>query len=95
MKKKKIILDMKTRWNSTDLILKSVKSHTEAIQTFLNQYFSYENVFDEQFQVAFGVMTSLKTFNDETNILSRIYYPTVNLVLQKIFHIFVLFRNYK
>jgi len=86
MRPRKFGLDMKVRWNSTYLMLKSLEGYEELITVFVNA-----NATDHDFilsnadwKIASQFRDFLMTFYAATNMLSGVYYPTSCLVIDYI-----------
>ena len=81
LKKRKLKNDVKTRWNSTYIMLKSCKGYEHAITTFFNAKQDELKLSQEHWNLGFVLMNVLEPLYIATNQLSGIYYPTSCLAL--------------
>ena len=78
---KKFGHDVPTRWNLTYFLLNQTFEYKELLCSFIahNQYDVL--LYPNHWEVCSKILDILKVFNDVTNILSRVYYPTSNIFL--------------
>ncbi|KAI8559926.1 hypothetical protein RHMOL_Rhmol04G0214300 [Rhododendron molle] len=94
VKPKRIKLDMKIRWNSTYIMLKSCRKHTAVITAFVNAW-SDCGLTDSDWIIAFEFMKFLKVFYVATCALLGVRYPTSCLVLNHLYNISFTFNSYR
>ncbi|KAL8546490.1 hypothetical protein ACS0TY_006287 [Phlomoides rotata] len=82
---KKLVLDCKTRWNSTYKMLKVVICYKDVFTRLKQREPLYKSApKEEEWVIAREICDKLKVFNSVTELLSGIVYPTVNLYFSKI-----------
>ncbi|XP_031267578.1 zinc finger BED domain-containing protein RICESLEEPER 2-like [Pistacia vera] len=83
--KRKLILDWKTRWNSTYQILTLAIQYRDVFPMLvqLDNNFNFAPI-DEDWEKLKKVCEILEAFNSVTNVISGSEYPTSNLFLQEI-----------
>ncbi|KAF7138120.1 hypothetical protein RHSIM_Rhsim07G0042700 [Rhododendron simsii] len=94
VKPKRMKTDMKIRWNSTFLMLKSCRKHTDVITAFVNAK-SNCSLTHSDWIIAFEFMKFLKVFYAATCALSGVRYPTSCLVLNHLYNISFTFNTYR
>ena len=88
--------DVKTRWNSTYLMLSKAITLRLPLIEFINHYTNEDYVIeDEEFDKAEKLCEFLKYFYDITNNLSVIYEPTIHIAFPIIFGMEMHFKKFK
>ncbi|KAJ1278634.1 hypothetical protein BS78_04G093800 [Paspalum vaginatum] len=85
-KPRKFGLDMKIRWNSTYLMLKSLQGYENLITVFVNANAKNLNIVltEDDWIIVSNFRDFLMPFYAATNVLSDVYYPTSCLVIDYI-----------
>ncbi|KAG5557536.1 hypothetical protein RHGRI_007693 [Rhododendron griersonianum] len=88
VKPKKIKTDVKTRWNSTFLMLKSCRNHTDVISAYVNSKYMRTDggLTRADWNIAFEFMNFLKKIYAATLACSGVRYPTTCLVLNHLYN---------
>jgi len=96
-KPRKFGLDMKVRWNSTYLMLKSLEGYENLITVFVNA--NAKNLAlvltEDDWNIVSCFRDFLLTFYAATNVLSGVYYPTSCLVIDYIWLIAETFSKHR
>uniref|UniRef100_A0A5B7AEL5 Zinc finger BED domain-containing protein RICESLEEPER 2-like n=1 Tax=Davidia involucrata TaxID=16924 RepID=A0A5B7AEL5_DAVIN len=87
--------DIKTRWNSTFLMLQSCVKHHEVITNFINAKYDDTILSTNNWDLAFIFLEFLEVFYNATNICSRVYYPTSCIDLNQLYNISNIFSTYR
>ncbi|KAG5531327.1 hypothetical protein RHGRI_026069 [Rhododendron griersonianum] len=96
LKPKVFNTDIRTRWNSTYIMLKSCKNYYKAISDFVNPRYGGGFLLSiADWNLAFEFMKFLKVFYTATCACSGVRYPTSCIVLHQLFNISVFFRTYR
>ena len=77
----KLQTDIKTRWNSTYLMIDSCKKYSGIITQFININYPSLGLTSHDWKMAFQFHEFLEVFYLATNKLSNVYYSTSYLVL--------------
>ncbi|GAB2288666.1 hypothetical protein Dimus_038012 [Dionaea muscipula] len=96
IKQKYINSDVKNRWNSTYLMLKSCRNHFDAISDYVNN--KYGDGFlltSADWKIAFEFMKFFRVFYVATVACSGVRYPTSCLVLNHLYNISLNFHKYR
>ncbi|KAL7604870.1 hypothetical protein Lser_V15G16239 [Lactuca serriola] len=92
--KRKLVLDCKTRWNSTYLMLASAIPYKEVFNRLVHKDKSYKQApSDQDWHLAQVMCEKLKLFYSVTEIFSGVKYPTANLFFPKICEIRMLLQE--
>ena len=78
---KKFGRDVPTRWNSTYFLLNESFAYKDLLCSFIAHYQYDVELYPSHWEVCSKILDILKVFNDATNILSGVYYPTSNIFL--------------
>ncbi|KAL8472439.1 hypothetical protein ACS0TY_029594 [Phlomoides rotata] len=82
---KKLVLDCKTRWNSTYKMLKVVICYKDMFTRLKQRESLYKSApKEEEWEIARDICNKLKVFNSVTELFSGTGYPTANLYFPKI-----------
>ena len=95
VKPRKMKTDIKTRWNSTYLMLKSCVKHVDVITSYVNAKYGGCCLSQGDWNIAFEYMKFLKVFYAATCACSGSYYPTSCLVLNNLYNISLNFFQYR
>lgn len=95
LKKRKLKVDIKTRWNTTYLMLKSCEGYENAITQFFNTKQEVSQLTEYHWHVGFSLMNVLEPLVNSIDQCSSIYYPTTCLVLYCIMDISFIFKEYR
>jgi hypothetical protein len=86
--KKKVTLDVATRWNSTHLMIKTALEYRKAFAALKLQDPSYTcQPTSEQWETAQSVCSLLEVFLDATMVVSGTLYPTAHLYFHELWKI--------
>ncbi|XP_023737847.1 zinc finger BED domain-containing protein RICESLEEPER 2-like [Lactuca sativa] len=92
--KRKLVLDCKTRWNSTYLMLMSAIPYKEVFNSLIHKDKSYKQApSDHDWLLAKVMCEKLKLFYSVTEMFSGVRYPTANLFFPKICEIRMLLQE--
>ena len=92
---RKLQTDIKTRWNSTYLMIESCKKYSGIITQFVNVNYPSLDLTSYDWDMAFEFHGFLEVFYNATNKLSGVYYSTSCLVLMELLNMAYAFSNYK
>lgn len=83
MRPKRFARDVPTRWNSTYKLLLSSFEYKDLLCAFFHQYVQARDIylFSNQWNICTSICEILKVYNDASDQLSGVYYPTSHLVL--------------
>ncbi|KZV38585.1 zinc finger BED domain-containing protein RICESLEEPER 2-like [Dorcoceras hygrometricum] len=83
MRAKQFARDVPTRWNSTYKFLLSTFEYKDLLSGFFGQVVQSSNIYlyANQWNICTTICELLKAFNDATDQLSGVYYPTCHLVV--------------
>ncbi|KAF7119478.1 hypothetical protein RHSIM_Rhsim13G0108900 [Rhododendron simsii] len=97
VKPKQIKTDVKTRWNSTFLMLKSCRNHTVVISAYVNSKYTCTDggLNRADWNIAFEFMNFLKIFYAATLACSGVRYPTTCLVLNHLYNMSHTLKSYR
>ena len=95
VKPRKMKTDIKNRWNSTFLMLKSCRNHRDVITAFVNAKYSDCSLTPADWNIAFEYMHFLKVFYAATCACSGVYYPTSSIVLNNLYNISLKIYEYR
>ena len=87
LKKRKFKLDIKTRWNSTYLMLASDANCSNALVTYVNYKLGEGSITAYNWNIAFKFLKFFKVFYDATLACSTIYKPYISKVLSHLHNI--------
>ena len=95
MRPKKFPRDVPTRWNSTYQLLQDSFQYKELLCSFFAQNTNANiYLFSQQWNICSSICEILKVFNDATEQLSGVYYPTAQLVLENFSNIVLVLNEH-
>ena len=81
MRPKKFSQDITTRWNSTYKLLSESVEYKELLVSFITYNVPSISIQLKHWYVCIKILQLLRVFNDATNALYGVYYPTTHLFL--------------
>ncbi|KZV56580.1 zinc finger BED domain-containing protein RICESLEEPER 2-like [Dorcoceras hygrometricum] len=96
MRAKRFARDVPTRWNSTFKFLLSTFEYKDLLCGFFGQIVQSSNIYlySNQWNICTTICEILKVFNDATDQLSDVYYPTCHLVVTHLCNIACIFSEH-
>ena len=85
--------DIPTRWNSCYKLLVETYAHKDLLSSFIHQYLPELNLWSAKWDICAKILDILKYFNDATNTLSGVYFPTTHLFIIEALNIVGMFEN--
>ena len=95
LKKRKFYHDIRHRWNSTYLMLKSCVGYDDLLSDYFNGKLGEIKMTSYDWEKSFAFLKFLKVFYDSTNLCSVVYISTSCTTLRCICNISTMFKQYR
>jgi hypothetical protein len=73
--------DVPTRWNSTYKLLAQSYEYRDLLVSFIQFHVTHIQLYQSHWDACYNVFNLLKVFNNATQNLSGVYYPTTHLFI--------------